>query len=481
MLEQAPYYSRSRRVASKLINRASLSIALSCLLLLATSCGGDPKAATASRDLAEQVTQSSPAASPPRPTAADERRVYLDASASMGGFINQSSYSTFDYFIDEIGNDLPGCHLYKYGQAGERPLKGDDDLLRQISFGRELHTPSFYNLRYNPDDLLIEKLAVEEPPAFSVLITDGVYSESLGKTSPPVVDAIRKWMQNGRTLGILIFKSAFKGAFYSERRRAMLRPVSVAARPFYAFVFSPTEQEFSDLREKLQRSFPDMQAITFSGDALTCTINFAEDQDWVYSSAQPPDVRYYWQMFSSGLVERDGSGVVGYNVNTQCSPEYPVEEFKLQVSTAYYRWEQGQFTKVEASLPGEFEVKTKSVMDKTEPASQQTERTISDRPDSAGSLLLAEGGSADSEPNLVVRFPKDSSSDYSLYHLSLNLSVRSLRESILGLSTRDDSIPENAGKTFRFFELITALTDAHLKSQLTAKTSQSLFVTVVNQ
>lgn len=479
MMEQPPNYLPGRGVVSKLINKASLNISLVCLMLFAASCGEHSKAAVASCDLAEQVTQSSLTAGPARPSTADERRVYLDASASMAGFVNQSSYSTFDYFIEEIGNALPGCHLYKYGQGGQQSLKSEGDLLRQISFGRELHNSSFYNLIYNPDDLLIEKLAIEEQPAFSVLITDGVYSESLGKTSPPVVDAIKKWLQKGRTLGVLILKSSFKGALYSERKRAMLKPVSISARPFYAFVFSPTEQEFRDLQEKLQGRFPDMQTIMFSGNALSCAINFAEDQDWIYSSVQPPDASYYWQMFSSGIVEQDSSGIARYNFKARFSPEYPVEEFKLNVATDYYRWEQGQFTKIDNGLPSGFEVKAKSILENTEPELKQTQNIIASETNDVGSLM-PEDGSPDSPSNLVVRLPRDMSSDYSLYHLSLNLSVKSLRKSILDLSTRDDSVPENASKTFRFFELITALTDVHLKAQLAAKTSQSLFVTVIN-
>jgi hypothetical protein len=222
-----------------------------------------------------------------------------------------------------------------------------------------------------------------------------------------------------------------------------------------------------------------MQTIMFSGDALNCAINFAEDQDWIYSSMQPPDTPYYWQMFSSGIVEQDSSGMARYNFKVHLSPEYPVEEFKLNVATDYYRWEQGQFTKIDNGLPSGFEVKTKSIPENNEPDLKQIQYTIANETNSAGSLV-PEDGSSDSLSNLVVRLPRDMSSDYSLYHLSLNLSVKSLRKSILEISTRDDSIPENAGKTFRFFELITALTDVHLKTQLAAKTSQSLFVTVIN-
>jgi hypothetical protein len=310
--------------------------ALSCVLIFAVACT-QSRVAKTSRQLVEQIAQSPEVAKPVpgRAAPAQEHRVYLDGSVSMGGFVNPLNHTTFDNLLDEIGTDLPGSQLYLYGQSGEQPPQSISELTRRIGFSREMHNPGFYNLTYNPDHLLIEALGNEEKPVLSALITDGVYSEPMGGTTPPVVEAISKFMQKGMMLGILVFKSAFKGPFYSEHRRAMLSSVSVEARPFYVFVFSPTELDFRNLQEKLQQRFPQMQSILFSNNAVSCSIDSAKDQQWVYSSIDAPRESYYWQMFNDGLINQKNSGLVSYDLSYQSAPEYPAAEFKPNIRQFY--------------------------------------------------------------------------------------------------------------------------------------------------
>jgi hypothetical protein len=59
-------------------------------------------------------------------------------------------------------------------------------------------------------------------------------------------------------------------------------------------------------------------------------------------------------------------------------------------------------------------------------------------------------------------------------------SIKSLRQSILDLSTRDDSVKENADKTYRFYEFINALSEVHFKTRLADKASPYLFFTLMN-
>jgi len=443
----------------------AFSIILRALLLVAVAmCSGcerrNAKAARASRSLAQTIARGSLPETNGRTAVnrIEEERVYLDASASMSGFVNPRSHSTFDDFIDEIGNALPGCQLYRYGQSSEAPPRNVSELTSRAGFSLELHRPSFYNLRYNPDDRLIDDLATEDKAVLSVLITDGVYSEVGGGTPPPVVGAIQKWMERGRAFGILVLRSRFSGPFYSERARRMMPAFSVEARPFYAFVFSPTEQAFRGLQEKLQQRFPDLRTVLFSDNAVTCTLIAPERVKGLYSHAKPPEAPYYWSMFDSRLFEQKDPTWLDYGIKYQPAPDYSATEFKGNIEPLYYRWIGGHFEKT------------------TEPAAFRCEIKTPD------GNQKAESSPSSTPPDFVIHtlFPRDSTCDFSFYHLNLSTSFRSLRPDIRDLSTRDDSIRVNANKTFRFFELVNALTDVHFKTRLAPKISPALFVTVAN-
>ena len=423
-------------------------VLLAGFVLVTSGCAN--KVVQASRTQAEKITANSPV--PPRGSQSGsdsrQRRVFLDASLSMKGFVHPAEHSRFDEFLDAIGDVLPGCQLYKYGRRAGKSLGQEESLTEQVRFGSELHQPDFYSLAYNPDDLLIEQFNKEDPASVSVIITDGVYSEPQGGTSPPVVQAIQGWLDKGNTFGILILKSRFDGPFYSEHERAMLPRFSVAERPFYAFVFSPTVNAFNDLREKLSRRDPEtpMQAILFSDEALSCAPKLDQKLKGLYAFSAPPRVPYYWQMFSASLFGQNDPVQIRYDVACSLSPDYPISELKFEVTSEYYRWEKGAFTKTDHAPTGF----------KVEPSNEAS---------SAG---------------FVVDFPRDLSSDYGFYHFKLVPSGQSLRNSIGELSTRDDRLEKNGGKTFRFFEFTASLADTHFKTHLAPRAAAAVFVTIEN-
>ena len=98
----------------------------------------------ASRDLASGIARARNSKSDVKAVSEIvERRVYIDASLSMKGFVNPRNHSTFDELIDELGDALPGCRLKKYGQRGQQPPPNVSDLTTSVGFGLELHKPSF--------------------------------------------------------------------------------------------------------------------------------------------------------------------------------------------------------------------------------------------------------------------------------------------------------------------------------------------------
>jgi len=405
----------------------------------------------------------------------------------MKGFVNTTKHTKFDELLDAIGDAMPGCQLFKYGQRGTEQLENDARLVQRVDFGLELHRPDFYNLSYNPDDRLIDTLAKENKSVLSVLISDGVYSEPRGATSPPVVRAIQSWMERGRVLGIFVFTSSFSGPFYSEHNRAFLPSIPVPARPFYAFVFSPTERDFRDLQERLQRRFPDMRSILFSDSSVSCIPVLNERMKGMYSIQKPPDASYYWQMFDLGLFAQGNTVPVQYNIKCLLSQEYPASDFKLDVITEYYRWESGQFKKTESGPPTGFLIKADSDKEKPDEGDKDSAASTSpvpqppDHKNSESEKDVRKKAGSSPGINLVVTFSKDPSSNYGFYHIRLAASPKSLRQGIQDLSTRDDSVRENANKTFRFYELINALTDIHFKKRLMDKVYPPLFLTVTNR
>lgn len=440
------------------------SAALAALLLSTSACERacsrtENRVAQASQSLAEKITREEGATpAPPRAGAeAEESRVYLDASISMSGFVGAGNRTRFDEVLDSIGDHMPGCQLFKFGQAGETPPKDPAQLMTPARFVSELHSPTFYNLTYNPDDRLVELLAAEPRPARSVLITDGVYSQAEGGTTPPVVNAMQKWMQRGMSLGVFVFRSRFSGRFYSEVQRGMLpKPVTVESRPFYAFVFSPTVQGIKELQERLEPRFREMRAFILSPEALDAAIDWQRPKE-LSLSAKPPAKPFYWQMFNERLFAQREPPPLTYTLKPALAQTYPAAAFRTDTVTEYYRWARTDFKKEDAPPPG---------------------FALTVAPQAAGGG--AEGAAPSGDVQFTLKLSPDRVGDFGFYHVRLNLGVSSLRPDILALSTRDDRNPADADKTYRFYEFMYALTNMHFKTQLAGKSSKSLFVTVRN-
>jgi len=384
----------------------------------------------------------------------------------MKGFSNAAHHTEFDEFVDVIGDVMPGCKLFKYGAGkGNNPKTGKPDLVtNQVGFGLELHQPGFYDLAFNPDDRLIQRLASEDRPVLSILITDGVYSEPAGSTSPPVVQAIQEWMASGRIMGIFMLKSAFDGPFYAERGRSFLPKLAVKARPFYAFVFSPTDKAFSDIQEKLQRRFPDLKTISFSNEAVSCRPSVNERLKGTYSYKKPPETSYHWQMFDSDLFAKGAPASVTYTIKCSVASDYPSLELRFAVAVDYYRWISRSFQKVGATPPGfryDLAIKSKRGAD-------------------AEPTKALEAGTWEIQSDVTAYFPKDGGGDYGFYHFRLTPATSEIRDDLRDLSTRDDRDPNMARRTYRFAELLSAITDVHFKTYLSSKTSPSIFVTIDN-
>jgi hypothetical protein len=385
-----------------------------------------------------------------------EQRVYVDHSLSMAGFVGHQN-TEFDQFIDIMPDILPGCRVFNYGRSrGDAP---NAPVARQAEFDRHLHDATEYRLGFNPDDVLMGMLANEDRRVFSVIITDGVESDSEGTINTRVVDAIRKWLNAGRTFAVLRIKSLFSGDFYSERARRMVGKVSVPDRPFYAFVFSPGLTEFTDFFAKVRRANQSVEGFVFSPDSLSSTARMPDTYDGYYDAKSPPVKPFYWQMLvrkATNARTEDFSCTFDYTIR----PDYPARKLRLQVEATLFRWDH-------------------SVND------FQSEGVRLDTSHNSG--LLAES-TEDRDGMLVEVFslrPKlllspDFSSPYEFYAISQSVKVVDIDEGIVKNSTRDDSDLKNATKTYRFQELITTLVEVHTKDVLGPRICPHFYLTVAN-
>lgn len=412
-----------------------------------------------------------PAEPTPEAAAPAQARVYIDASQSMRGFAAAADNS-FVAVVEALGYAMPGCRLYKYGVSGARGGAAAEQLAftREIRFSQELRSPAFYDLDFNEDDVLIKQLAQEDPPARSVLLTDGVYSARNTELQSEVVKAIEQWLAKGRFFGILIFRSAFDGRLYSENNRAWTEPVRVSGRPFYAFVFSPTEKGFRELKEQLGGEVKIEGTLTFPREAVSCAVA-PETTAELENKDIPPASPFFLHMHGAGIFGGNDKAELRFDLRCVPSPDYPAAAFKPEPALDSYTWRQDSFRKNDAPPLFDYEYAEQAAAAATPDAT----------PGAAGAATPTPTPAARRRPNLKLTLNRDGGASYSLYHLKFDLSGRVLKPTIRDLSTQDDGLIGDAGKTYRFYEFISSLTTMHLSGGRAIAETPPVFIAIANK
>lgn len=432
------------------------------LLALFVSCGrvDNPRVASESIKLADALNPLSENTAPYKKSTL--QTIYIDSSWSMSGFVgsNSSARTSFDELIDAMPDVLTGCAVYRYGQTGNVNQADFSQITTVAEFDGRLHDPNTYHMGFNPDDALIRHLVSQKNPAFSVILSDGVESDQNGQINTVVVDSIRAWLKSGNLFGILVFRSRFSGQFYSERQRRMIGNITVESRPFYAFVLATDRREFDDFVDKLRRRFGRLQSIVFSDDAIKSTVVLPVDGKYHYASEAPPNKPYYWQMITIGDLaseqaqKPESETTVGYQYDFEINKSYPIKILGFRVNVKEHEWEQSEVAfKQEAVSP--YEITTKDL--------RQTKK--------AESTVETFTLSADE----VIRAKADG--DYQFYAVDCSIYVKEVADDVSSISTRDDSATDNAGKTYRFQELVLAILDVHLKERIVPRALPRLYVT----
>lgn len=421
------------------------------LLLTACNSGVSERTRTLAQSFEQKSSQAGRTTPSPSSTGSLRAKVYLDASLSMSGYVTgqADNQTQFDKFVDKLGDYLPGCRIYKFGQGQQQ------DLVSPANFDRSVHTPAFYNLTYNPNDALIRQINSEEELALSVIVTDGVQSDDPGQGNPPVVEAIVDWLRKGGTFGIFVLRSSFKGPFYSEHLRTWIRNekgssrFDIAARPFYAFVLSPSPHEFNELRSKIFRDFPDAGVVVISDNSITCRVSDSTSGPSPYGKGAPQ-----WRWFRN-LFGRNQTAKLDQKVECKLDPDYSASRLSLTAQVTTCQWNGSDFARTEAPAVAGSDF----VYDQLATASSS----------SAQNFLL--------KATLVP----DTRSQITFYRIRSSANISDLRPDIRDLNTEDDGDPRNAEKTYRLSSLIIALTEAHLKTFVREQSLPRLYLTIENK
>jgi hypothetical protein len=169
-------------------------------------------------------------------------------------------------------------------------------------------------------------------------------------------------------------------------------------------------------------------------------------------------------MFDSDLFVKGDPASVKYTIDCTVASDYPSSELKFTVVVDYYKWLTRSFQKASTTPPGfRYDLALKPVS-----------RAGTDSSKAQGA------GAQEIQSEVTAYFPKDSSGDYGFYHFKLTPATNEIRDDLREFSTRDDRDPSMAGKTYRFSELLSAITDVHFKTYLSSKTSPAIFVTIDN-
>lgn len=399
-----------------------LTLATSVLLLM--SCGSEQNRAQArSRELARADARSvSPQArSAARTVGRDDVRIVVDGSMSMAGFVGCGQQPTqFDVVLDRLMTELRVTSVSVFGEGGRGgPTEAS---------GRPLHCPELYNRRQNADYKLYAQIAADsQGPAAQLYLTDGVQSDLGGNSQSPSVDQLARWLDEGRALAILAFRSRFEGPIWSEMRNRFIDTAVVERRPFYVFAFARSDEALDRALGTLSQATMDSaRVVRFARSAVACALT----PDSVRAFTK--DVAIPWVMLSQPTTASAASGAVRVMDHAcEVGPEFPLASVRPIVRVAkYLRWTGSDF--VEDALP-------------------------------RGTEFRAAGTGRDGRARIEARLPMPTTpTRFGLFHLRVGAEAGAVRDWIDALSADSDADISAHERTYRFAWLVERLARVQL-------------------
>ena len=399
------------------------ALLLTAVTGVSVACGDSRKVEAESRQLAAAWAAAAEA-SVPRETVTtvspQKPALFIDASRSMAGFAGCSVTPTaYNITLDRITTSLGITEVTRFGET----TRGEGRVFEVLPLTKPAHCPPFYNRLQNPDYALFAAAAADSSGRVYLYLTDGVQSDWQGRNPGPSVAALKQWIDSGRGLAILGFRSAFSGPLWSEQRQVMLGRASSDARPFYLFVLGRTDGAVDDVISKLSPALLRQSTkMRFANDAVRCRA-FSSVPEYVSGPAER------WSMFQLEDV-RTISSVLSYSCRFR---DYPVNGIRPRISGQYRRWIDGMFTTPDA-LP----------------------------------LPVGQGGRATLEGDsmvvpLEIGWKNTQTTRFGLYEMRFHAEPGELSDSITALSTDTDATLDTVDKTYRFSWLLEELMRTHLR------------------
>ncbi len=412
-------------------------------LLVAAGCDSEvQRVIEASKHLATQTpAPARPAARPASAPAGDAPvRLYLDASRSMSGFVGCGAGATqFDATLDRLANDLGIDAVTLFGEAPGTPR------MEQRPLDASVHCPEAFTRTQNPDFELYRAMAADSVPAVHVYLTDGVQSALTSASPSPSVAALQRWIQDGRGLAVLAFRSRFSGPLWSEAVQRWLGEASTEQRPFYAFILAPSDAAVDAVMRKLSPTLlQNATELRFSGPEIVCRVERrvtpfqTETTDPVWALVPPP----------TGSVRGTGARPVA-GMSCPIPPASPLAEIGATVQVEYRPWTGTDFAPP-APLPAGTQVRVDS---------------IRAAPDSSTATVMAE-------------FPPNAAARFGFYHVRLVPTPGRLKPVVEQLTADDDAAVSAADRSYRFGWLVEHLVRSRFGATVPER---SFFLTIQNQ
>ncbi len=421
--------------------RRALYIFSVALLLMLSACSGEvDRVIEESRSLAQQTANSEDATSAPQPIPINTDKptltlpiqenipiLYIDATRSMAGFAGDRNPTNYDIVLDRITTDLSITSVQRFGQSNH------SDLLHQEPIGRNVHQTAFYDRLQNPDFALYRAFLSDSLKRTHIYLTDGVLSAERGENPAAVVEALQAWLAQGRALAILAFRSRFEGPAWSEQQKNMIGYVKVDDRPFYFFIFAPSETALDGLLNRLSNQLlREAILLRFSPGAIDCSVRKAP-LPVITEMINPP-----WVMLPPDTFRKMTPGNPGIVAYYTCNIDeaYPLKTVRPNLNVRYRQWTGTTFTDARNELP-------------------------------AGTLFRIDTTATPMgvEAQISAVLTKDPMTRFGFFELAFRYDPGTLKDTVESLSSISDAHPEDFNRTYRFSWIVDQLVRHQLLRQ----------------
>lgn len=188
--------------------------------------------------------------------------VYVDRSLSMRPYVQARSeelfrlVGTLDDFIESQ------VELFGFGYAQR------SDTVQRITPIRATTLRESSTYAYANNDYAALIGTFEHDGTTHLIVTDGVQSDpEEGARLASVAEALDRWVREGGTFGILFYRTAYRGQYYTDLGGPSPR-YNCADRPFLVFVLAPSSRAIDDLVSLLGPSLRPDHEIRMSGSDL---------------------------------------------------------------------------------------------------------------------------------------------------------------------------------------------------------------------